>query len=244
MKSLQAKTVDNKYVCMDVKRINCLWSALKAGELKTYLSGNWLHVTYVSLICFSLLPVRLQAAFVDPYEIHVSVPYFPVFWEFYNFLMGSTFKVVKCCLFRCHIWRRGILLNATCFLLQLELAPFKLWGLVLRPPWFFLYQISQDFGRTLCCFFLANRLACECSGTFLLYNLKVQKSSGCLRLIRDPIPAATCSGRIKGKHFSKRRASFEMKIQNYLRRMEDLWQRKKDVYIFTQWNYKTLVGFF
>lgn len=210
---------------MDVKRINCLWSALKVGELKKCLSGNWLQVMYILLICFSLLPFRWQAAFVDLCEIHESVPCHLVFWKFYsyNLLMGSTFKVVKCCVFRCDIWR-STLLNVMCLLLQLELAPLKLWGLVLRPPWFFLYQISQDFGRTLCCFFLANRLACERSVTFLLYNLKVQKSSGCLGLIRDPVPATAYSGRLKGKRFSKRRASFERKIQNCLRRMEDLWQ--------------------
>lgn len=205
---------------MDVKRINCLWSALKVGKLKKYLSGNWLHVMYVSLICFS--------SFQSDYKQHLLIckqsPEFHVFLYFgnLNLRMGTTFKVVKCCLFKYHIWRRGTLLNVMCFLLHLELALFKLWGLVLRPPWFFLYQISQDFGRTLCCFFLANRLACECSGTNFLYNLKVQKSLGCLRLIRDPIPATAYSGRIKGKHFSKWRASFEMKIQNYLRRMEDL----------------------
>lgn len=113
-----------------------------------------------------------------------------------------------------------------CFLLQLDLALLKPQGLVLRPPWFFLYQISWDFGRTLCYFFLANRLACECSVTFLLYNLKVQKSLGSFRLIRDPIPAtAHCRWR-KGKHLSMWRASFEMKIQKYLRKMEDQWQRK------------------
>lgn len=79
LKSLQAKNVDNKYVCVDVKRINCLWSSLKAGELKQYVRGNWLHVTCVTLICSSLLPGRLQAAYVDLYEIHMSNLYFPVF---------------------------------------------------------------------------------------------------------------------------------------------------------------------
>lgn len=34
LKSLQATTADNKYVCMDVKRINCLWSALDVGKSK------------------------------------------------------------------------------------------------------------------------------------------------------------------------------------------------------------------
>lgn len=124
--------------------------------------------------------------------------------------------------FRWHFRRRGALLNVMCFLLQLELALLKLRGLVLRPPWFFLYQISQDFGRTLCYFFLANPLACECSVTFLLYNLKVQKSSGSLRLVRDPTPAIAYGG--QRKHLSMWRASFEMKIQNFLRKVKDLWQ--------------------
>lgn len=45
VKSLQVTTVDNKYVCMAVKRINFLWSALKIGELKEYLNANWLCVS-------------------------------------------------------------------------------------------------------------------------------------------------------------------------------------------------------
>lgn len=81
-KSLQAKTVVNKYACMDVKRINCEvhW------KWENYSSTSAVAgcVSHSLLICFSLFPVGLQAAFIDLYEIYVSSPSFPVFWEFYS----------------------------------------------------------------------------------------------------------------------------------------------------------------
>lgn len=51
-------------------------------------------MSHILLICFSLFPVRFLAAFVDLYEIHVSLPCFPVFWEFYlyNSLMAVPLR--------------------------------------------------------------------------------------------------------------------------------------------------------
>lgn len=117
------------------------------------------------------------------------------------------------------------------FLLQLEFGLFKIKSLPsllcfsVQTSLVFALSDQPGFLAGLCAaFFLANRLACQCSVTFLLYNLKVQKSLGRLRLIRDPLPATACSRHLKGKHFSKWRVSLKMKIQNYLRKMEELWQ--------------------
>lgn len=70
LKSLQAMTADNKYVCMDVKRINCLWSALDVGKSKQCWRGNQLPVMDMSLVCFSVLHLDYKQH-LPICEIHV-----------------------------------------------------------------------------------------------------------------------------------------------------------------------------
>lgn len=155
-----------------------------AGEVTSCLS--WTCHQFVSPSSIRITSdVCPSVKFMSESHIFLYSGYF-TFYS-YSFLTGSSLKVVSDAVSAEEVCRKT------------RCASFCSWNQLclnygekecLRPPWFWLYQINQDFGRTLCCFFLANRLACEYSVTFLCYNLKVQKSSGCLRIIRDPVSAA------------------------------------------------------